>query len=137
MNLLLHPPTDSDFKQICKWIDKFELDNRELKKEEFYAAYHQDELIGFGRLRKHKDCRELCSLGVLIPFRGKGVGKALTAALLKSATTPVYVVCIIPDFFNHFGFKQVISYPLSIAEKLAYCTHSLPVDEIYVAMRLD
>ncbi len=137
MDPILQTPAVADFQEICACISKFELDDRELKREEFCAAYYNKQLLGFGRLRKHKECMEICSLGVLPPFRGKGIGKSIATALIKKATTPVYVVCIIPDFFKHVGFKQVQTVPFSIQEKLIYCSDTLLVEETYVAMRLD
>jgi N-acetylglutamate synthase-like GNAT family acetyltransferase len=137
MNLLLKAPSDEDFELIRSYIHAFELDDRSLKKEEFCAAFVHEELRGFGRLRKHPDCTELCSLGVVTPHRNKGIGKAITAELIrKEPHTAIYVVCIIPHFFTPFGFKEVTTYPASIKEKLDYCTHSLPVPESYVAMCL-
>lgn len=137
MPLLLKTPSDEDFELIRQCIHAFELDERELKKEEFCAAVEQQELRGFGRLRQHPDCTELCSLGVITPHRNKGIGKAITAALIrKQPYTTIYLVCIIPHFFTPFGFKEVSSFPASIKEKLDYCTQSLPVPEPYVAMCL-
>lgn len=137
MQLLLNVPSDKDFDLIRNYIHAFELDDRGLKKEDFRAAFDQQELRGFGRLRKHPDCTELCSLGVVTPHRNKGIGKAITAELIRTAPlTTIYVVCIIPHFFVPFGFKEVSTYPVSIKEKLEYCTQSLPVPEPYVAMCL-
>jgi N-acetylglutamate synthase-like GNAT family acetyltransferase len=136
MHVLLKAPSDEDFELIRKYIHDFELDDRGLKKEEFCAAFEHDELRGFGRLRKHPDCTELCSLGVVTPYRNKGIGKAITAELIRKEADTTYVVCIIPHFFTPFGFKEVTTYPASIKEKLDYCTHSLPVPESYVAMCL-
>jgi N-acetylglutamate synthase-like GNAT family acetyltransferase len=138
MHLLLKTPSDEDFELIRKYIHEFELDDRELKKEEFCAALEHQELRGFGRLRKHHDCTELCSLGVVTPHRNKGIGKAITAELIrKEDHATIYVVCIIPHFFAPFGFKEIYTYPASIKEKLDYCRQSLPVDETYVAMCLE
>jgi N-acetylglutamate synthase-like GNAT family acetyltransferase len=137
MHLLLRTPSDEDFKLIRNCIHAFELDDRELKKEEFCAAFEQQELRGFGRLRKHADCIELCSLGVVTPYRNKGIGKAITAELIrKEPHTAIYLVCIIPHFFTPFGFKEISTFPAAIHEKLDYCTHALPVPEPYVAMCL-
>ncbi len=136
MDLLLTSPSDADFELIRNYIRAFELDDRAIRKEEFSVAFQDNELRGFGRLRQHPDCTELCTLGVVTPHRNRGIGKAITAALIKRATGRIYVVCIIPDFFIPFGFKVVNTYPLSIREKLAYCTQSLPVPETYVAMSL-
>ena len=136
MHLHFAVPSEDRFKQICRLIQEFELDNRELKKEQFCAAFRQHQLLGFGRLWQHSDCFELCSLGVVPSHRNTGIGKAITAKLIEQQQRPIYLTCIIPHFFTPFGFKEVSMYPPSIQEKLDYCRQSLPVEETYVAMRL-
>jgi N-acetylglutamate synthase-like GNAT family acetyltransferase len=136
MRLHFAKPSEEDFQLICQYIQAFELDNRGLKREEFCAAFQEHQLLGFGRLRQHPDCIELCSLGVIPAYRNKGIGKAITETLIKQQLQPIYLVCIIPHFFTPFGFKEVTVYPASIGQKLDYCMQSLPVPETYVAMRL-
>lgn len=127
--------TLSDFNQIIKHINDFELDNRALVFKEFLVARHNQKLIGFGRVRKHTNCYELCSLGVTEPERHKGVGSALVKALVNVSNNPLYLVCIIPEFFEPLGFKIVDEYPVAIKHKLDYCTNELVVPENYVVMR--
>lgn len=137
MDLLFASPSEADFKQICNYIREFELDDRGLKKEEFCAAFGKEhQLLGFGRLRKHPDCIELCSLGIIKSHRNLGIGTAITNELIKKEPHPIHLVCIIPYFFMHLGFHVVDSYPVSIQQKLDYCMQSLPVPEPYVAMCL-
>lgn len=136
MEFTLQQPTQIQFTAICEYIKAFELDNRSLQKEEFIVALYQDEILGFGRLRKHADCIELCSLGVVTPHRMKGIGKGLVKALVESTAAPIYLVCIIPEFFTPFGFQQISTFPDAIKNKMIYCTQELVVPETYVAMRL-
>jgi len=126
---------DSLFELIKTYIQNFELDNRELLKEEFLVATSNHELVGFGRIRQRDNCSELCSLGVIEPERLKGVGKQLVQALIQKATEPLYLVCIIPTFFEPFGFVVVEEYPEAMQEKLNYCTSELVVPEKYVVMK--
>ncbi|MFL5765079.1 MAG: GNAT family N-acetyltransferase [Bacteroidia bacterium] len=130
----LRAPNDHEFQQIGNYIRDFELDDRLLKKEEFSAAFRQNELIGFGRLRNHSDCVELCSLGVVTPHRRQGIGRAIVQELIRRAPGDVHLVCVIPEFFLPFDFKVVQDFPLSIQDKLTYCRSSLAVPETYVAM---
>ena len=136
MNLIFKRPDDREFEQISHYIQEFELDNRNLQKEQFITALHTGMIVGFGRLKRHSDCMELCSLGVIPSHRKKGIGKAVVAELIKQCALPVYLVCIIPDFFTPFGFKKVTNYPISIKNKLIYCTHELVVPEKYFPMCL-
>ncbi|HSH67467.1 MAG TPA: GNAT family N-acetyltransferase [Bacteroidia bacterium] len=137
MQLNYTTPTEREFEQICNYIHEFELDNRELKKEEFCSAFRDQLLLGFGRLRKHSDCIELCSLGVIPSYRNQGIGKAITAELIRKTPNPIYLVCIIPSFFKPFGYREITTYPSAIQQKIDYCNQSLPVPEPYVAMCLN
>ncbi len=135
MSLFLKQPNTLEFKQICDYINEFELDNRALQQDEFIGAYRNDELVGFGRIRKHTDCNELCSLGVITNERRKGIGKALVNALIKKESENLYLVCIIPNFFEPLGFVETSKYPASIQDKIDYCSNELVVPEKYVAMK--
>ena len=104
---------------------------------QFLVAKENDELVGFGRIRKHNGCDEFCSLGVLQTKRFKGIAKALILARIKIATQPIYLVCIIPDYFKTLGFVCVEEYPPEMANKLHYCTSELVVPEKYVVMKYE
>ena len=128
-------PDNADFDFIKAHIKKFELDDRVLKKEEFLVLKKENELFAFGRIRKHKGCDEICSIGVVEKDRRKGYATLLVKELIKTATQPLYLVCIIPEFFTPLGFKVVIHYPAALADKLNYCTNELVVPEKYVVMQ--
>lgn len=134
--LTFRTPTEHEFLQIRNYIQQFELDDRNLKQEEFIAAFRENELVGFGRLREHSDCVELCSLGVITQHRRQGIGKAIVKELIKKSESSIHLVCIIPQFFRPFNFQQVKNYPSAIQDKLNYCTQELIVPETYVAMCL-
>lgn len=134
--LTFRTPTLQEFLQIRNYIFQFELDDRNLKQEEFTAAFRKDELAGFGRLREHSDCIELCSLGVVTEHRRQGIGKAIVSELIKRTNKNIHLVCIIPDFFIPFNFQIVTDFPFAIQDKLNYCTQELVVPETYVAMCL-
>lgn len=136
MALTFKSPSEKEFEHICAYIAAFELDNRELLPEQFTVALRDKELVGFGRLRKHSDCTELCSLGVVTPYRRKGIGKAIVKELIRRNNDKLYLACIIPEFFAPFGFHVTENYPASMQNKLQYCTQQLVVPETYVAMEL-
>ncbi len=135
MSIQIRECNINEFEQIKNYIQQFELDNRELNPNQFLVAIEQNTIIGFGRIREHRNCSELCSLGVIEPERYKGIGKGLTKALIAKATQKLYLVCIIPDFFTKLGFEICHNYPAELENKLAYCTSTLIVPETYVAMQ--
>jgi N-acetylglutamate synthase-like GNAT family acetyltransferase len=128
---------ESDFEAIKKHISAFELDNRGLHYHQFLVAKENDKLLGFARIRKHKSCDEFCSLGVLEDERFHGIAKQLTLAHISRATQPLYLVCIIPEYFEKLGFTIVNECPAEITDKLHYCTSELVVPEEYVVMKYE
>jgi N-acetylglutamate synthase-like GNAT family acetyltransferase len=135
MNIELRQPTSSEFSYLENYIRIYELDNRALNVAQFVAAFEQNKLLGFGRLRKHNDCVELCSLGVVAPYRRKGIGKRIVNELLKQTSESVYLVCVIPEYFFSFDFVVVDTYPNVLQDKLDFCTNNLIVEEKYVVMK--
>lgn len=135
MELYLGPCSPQHFESVKKYIHEFELDDRELKQQEFIIALRNQKLVGFGRIREYATCSEMCSMGVITSERSKGVAKHLTEALIRKVTQPLFLVCIIPSFFEPFNFTVVNEYPLPLQQKLDYCTGNLPVEEPYVVMQ--
>lgn len=111
------------------------MDDRCLEREQFLVAKYEDEILGFGRIRKHNGCDEFCSLGVVESKRFKGIAKALILARIAISTQPIYLVCIIPEFFESLGFEIVTEYPYVMQDKLDYCMSELTVPEPYVVMK--
>ena len=93
-------------------------------------------ILGFGRIKSNKYYDELCSLGVIITERNKTIGKKLVSALIQKSTSELYLVCVIPHYFEPFSFKIVTEFPDLILEKLNFCRKSLAVEDVYVAMKL-
>ncbi len=133
--MTIEKATEGDFQLIKRFIGEFALDNRDLQWQQFLVAKERDEILGFGRIRKHKGCDEFCSLGVIKSNRFKGIAEALVKARIKIATQPIYMVCIIPEYFEKLGFGIVNEYPPEMADKLNYCVSELTVPENYVVMK--
>ena len=124
------------FTKVQSYISNFELDDRALESKDFLVLSKNEQVLAFGRLRHHTHCDELCSVGVIEEARHIGLASKLIKALIASTTRPLYLVCIIPTFFESFGFEICAEYPAEIQDKLRYCVCSLVVPEPYVVMRL-
>ncbi len=105
--------------------------------DQFLVAKENNQLLGFGRIKSHKGCDEFCSLGVIESMRCKGIARRLIEAHIKYSKQPIYLVCIIPEYFKKLGFVTVDEFPDEIANKLNYCTLELPVPEKYVVMKFE
>jgi N-acetylglutamate synthase-like GNAT family acetyltransferase len=132
----IDPATHQDLQQIRNFVAEYRLDDEQLDYHQFLVARDDENVIGFGRIREYEDCSELCSLGVFEPERNKGVGTALTAALKNKARNRLFLVCIIPEFFEKHGFKITEDFPQPLRNKLYRCETSLSVPEKYVVMEL-
>ena len=122
-----------DFEAIKKHIVDLELDDRRMMREEFLTV-SGTALAGFGRVREFNNFSEMCSLGILPGERCKGLGIELTRKLMEKALRPIYMVCVIPSFFETLGFTVCRHYPKEMQEKLDYCMSHLAVPEPYVVM---
>lgn len=130
---------DADTEFLMKGIKEFWLDGAGFLATQFLIAEKDGKRIGFGRIREHADCNELCTLGVLEKERNKGVGRMLIKALTEKAgrQRELYLVCIIPPLFEPLGFEIVNTYPASMADKLYRCETELSVPEKYVVMKFE
>jgi len=136
LHILITKAIEQDFDFIKQHIQLFDLDNRDLQVQQFLVAKLHNDIVGFGRIRKHKGCDEFCSLGIIEDYRHQGIAKTLTLTSIEISTQPIYLVCIIPEFFEPLGFTIVTEYPPEILDKLNYCISELTVPEPYVVMTL-
>jgi N-acetylglutamate synthase-like GNAT family acetyltransferase len=132
---IIHQPTESEFEQVKKYARQFDLDDENMEMSQFKVLLANNKLAAFGRMKVHKDGIELCTVGVVEEFRGKKLGQALVRDFIKSTKQDIYLVTVIPDFFNKMGFKEVKEYPASIKEKSEMCGTKHHVDETYVVMK--
>jgi amino-acid N-acetyltransferase len=133
---------EKQFEIVKKGIEEMHLDNRALDKKDFFIGLIENDVIaGFGRIRHYPNSAELCSLGVFEKFRNKGVGKTICKALInqfiENYPSNLYVVTIIPSYFEKLGFKvcqNTNHLPSEIIDKLNYCKTQLYVPEEYVVL---
>jgi len=129
----------TDLKCIEDAIEEMQLDDTLIDYHQFIIAELNGEFAGFGRIKEYNDAKELCSLGVLPKFRGKGISRLLIKELkTKAVIKPLHVVTIIPALFKKFGFEEIIKYPTSLLPKINYCTNTLggcDNGEHYVVMK--
>lgn len=130
------------FDIVKENLELMYLDNRNLNYSDFLIALLPDmQLVGFGRLRIYSSCAEVCSVGVLDLYRRKGIGKKLVQSLIdwhhqQNKNKALFVVTVIPEYFEKCGFKIVQNYCDEVKEKLNYCISALVVPEQYVVMTL-
>ena len=78
---------------ICALVRSERLNPHHLHFENFAVAVRGDEVIGASQIRRHRDgSRELGSVVVARPWRGRGISAELIGSLLKVETQTLYVI---------------------------------------------
>lgn len=110
-------PDDMPFIRDC--IERFRLDDEDLDYRQFVVAASGDEIIGFGRIRPHKEVYELGCVGVVEHRRNQGIGKIIVEHLINIfPTDDIYITTDMPEYFVRFGFKNIAPGPKELVEKL-------------------
>lgn len=127
---------------ILHVLEVCELDNRDIVPESFLIAKVDEKVIGCIRHKFHdENTVEICSLGVLPNFRGKGIGKALLKKklneLINKNIRPIYVVTVDDRIFVPLGFKHDSNPKTAVQNKIKWCEKHLPVEKEYFAMKYE
>ena len=78
---------------ICALVRSERLNPHHLHFENFAVAVRGGEVIGASQIRRHRDgSRELGSVVVARPWRGRGISAELIGSLLKIETQTLYVI---------------------------------------------
>jgi N-acetylglutamate synthase-like GNAT family acetyltransferase len=122
----------NDWKQVDQLVDIINLDRSDMHPEQFRICKAGSKVLGIGRIKRHNDCLELCTLGVDEGFRGQGIGKALVLALLEPEKEPVYVVTDIPEYFEKLGFVPGNESIQSLQDKKKACVELLACKQPFI-----
>ena len=133
MDVKILPVSETDFSDIEKLAKSFDLDWEDVSREQFLVAKKMNSIVGFGRLRRHPECAEAATIGVIHPERSKGVGTSIVNELLRMGPKEIYVTCVIPEFFSRFGFQTVKQYPSVLQKKVDFCKcYNFTDEQIFV-----
>ncbi|HSY75265.1 MAG TPA: GNAT family N-acetyltransferase [Bacteroidia bacterium] len=131
--VIIREPNDAELIHIKSFLKEYGLDDSGISKEQFKILLYDNELAAFGRLKKHDDCIELSSVGVIKEYRSKKLGEAIIKSFLSEAKQDIYLVTVIPGFFSKMGFKEVKEYPASLKYKSEnFCEKHHPGDVVTV-----
>jgi len=119
--MIIRKAKKTDFTEISRLAKKYGLDYSGMERDKFLVVEEKKKIIGIGALRKHKDCIELCSLGVDENYRGQGKAKKLVLSLLGQTKEDIYLTTIIPHFFEKFGFEKAGRIPASLTKDSEWC----------------
>ncbi|MBI3601027.1 MAG: GNAT family N-acetyltransferase [Nitrospinae bacterium] len=110
-------PNDMPF--IKEHIEKFRLDDEDLDHRQLVVAVAGEEIVGFGRIRPHKNVYELGSVGVIENRWGEGIGRMIVEHLVGIfPTDEIYITTDLPEYFEKVGFKRIEPGPKDLVEKI-------------------
>lgn len=118
-SITLRDAYPGDMPFIKEHIEKFLLDDEDIAFRQFVVAVQEGEIVGFGRIRPHKEVYELGSIGVVENRRKLGIGRMLVEHLIgRFPTDDVYLVTDIPEYFERLGFRKIEGAPKELVEKI-------------------
>lgn len=120
-NIDIGAATEADMSHITELAKTFRLDTDNLNCKSFVVAKDGDKIIGFGRLKFHKDFTELGTFAVINEYRHRGVGQLLMNKLTAMAPAEVYLLTTIPEYGYRFGFRLMENVPEFIKPQLELC----------------
>lgn len=117
--IFIRSAKQEDMAFIKEKIKDFRLDDEDLDCRQFVVAVDGNEIVGFGRIRPHKEVYELGCVGIVENKRNHGIGKAIVEHLIKIfPTEDVYITTDLPEYFERLGFKKIAHGPKELHEKL-------------------
>lgn len=109
----------SDLPFIKAYVEKFKLDDENMRFAQFIVAEEGEKLVGFGRIKPYQTCFELGGLGVLAPYRRQGIGATIVQKLIQDFPSPdIWITTDLPEYFRRFGFKPTEEAPQEIKDKI-------------------
>ena len=100
--------TEADMVFIEEKIRKYNLDAKDLHYSQFVVAVEEDDIIGFGRLRKIGAIYSIGCIAVIEEKRGSGVGSLIVKHLIEiSPVKMIYALTDIADYFKKLGFVEL------------------------------
>jgi len=119
MDFFIRKAQSEDMTFIKDKISNFRLDDEDLDYRQFVVVVNGDEIIGFGRIRPHKEVFELGCVGIVEHRRNQGIGKMIVEHLINIfPSDDVYITTDLIKYFERFGFKRIEPGPKELVEKL-------------------
>ena len=119
MTIKIRPALLDDMPFIKECIERFQLDDEDLDYTQFIVAVEGNEIVGFGRIRPHKEVYELSCVGVVEHRRHQGIGEMIIKHLIDHfPTDDVYITTDLPGYFEKLCFKRIEPGPKELEEKL-------------------
>lgn len=134
-NIVIRHATDEDMPLVLHLAQQYKLDTRDLKTDNLLVAKEDGTLLGFGRLKYHKEFTEMGTFAVIPNYRHKGIGHKLMNHLLNIVSGEVYLFTTIPEYGYRFGFRELKAIPDFIKKEIDVCKEAHYPEKVYVLWR--
>ena len=99
--------TETDMVFIAETLKKNRMDEDDLSHTQFVVAEENDDIIGFGRLRKTGDAYDIGCVFVVESGRKRGIGASIIRHLIEYApVNSVYTVTDAKAYLRKLGFTE-------------------------------
>lgn len=120
--MIVREASKEDMPYVARVAWRLALDYPGMEKDHFFVAEERGKIIGILGLKDHGEFVEVLSVGVLEEYQGTRLGKKLVDEALKSVKKRVvYLLTVIPGFYEQFGFRIVEQYPEALKKDAAWC----------------
>lgn len=104
----IRPAGAQDASTIRRMVRAAGLDPTWLDWRHFLVAEQDGRVIGAGQVKPYPGARELGSLIVLKPYRGRGVAGAIVRALIAREAGELFLLCQerLEAYYARFGFRR-------------------------------
>ena len=118
----IRPARQEDAATIKRVVRAAGLDPSSLHWPNFLVAEKGGRVIGVGQVKPCAGARELGSLVVLKPYRGRGIGSAIVRALIEREQDDLFLLCQdrLESYYAQFGFRRARLHDLRGVVKLKY-----------------
>jgi len=121
-SIAIRPARQEDAATIKRMVRAAGLDPSSLHWPNFLVAEKDGRVIGVGQVKPYGGARELGSLVVLKPYRGRGIGSAIVRALIEREQDDLFLLCQdrLESYYAQFGFRRAGLRDLRGVVKLKY-----------------
>lgn len=120
--MIVRKASKEDMPYVARVAWRLALDYPGMENDHFFVAEERGKIIGILGLKDHGEFVEVLSVGVLEEYQGTGLGKRLVDEALKSIKKRiVYLLTVIPGFYEQFGFRKIEQYPETLKKDAAWC----------------
>ena len=135
LEVKLSKATSEDLTKIAHYAKLLKLDVSPTNEDTYTVAKINSQIVGFVREKTHDDSVELSTLGVMPDYQNKSIGRLLIKDFIeKTSATTIYIVTVIPNYFEKAGFRSTCNYPISLKEKKEDCKNTCNTSQVSVML---